>query len=1166
MLRIFSCRASVDRDGFLFRNIGKQLDEGKSGRRIFLVVPNQYTLQAERNAFDHLGAGGLMTLEVLSLARLGERILEEAGGSGIKPVDKYGRHMLLARIIREKESSFCAFGGLSGKQSFISMVNDLISEFKQYNTRPEDLADILDQIDEKAILRRKLSDILIIFEKYEDLIRNRYIDTEDHLDLIISKIEKASAIRGAEIWIDGFESFTPKTLAVLEKLMLHAANLNVILTCSQDAGGSSAKGDAADHAAAWQHDAAGQRFAGDRDSDIFELTALMSSRLRQIAEKNGIAHWTEQISEAQAPLDPCAAIRHIERELFAYPYNKYQGNEEDPGIEICRCANHYAEAETVAVKITELVRERGMRYRDMLVICSDMEARGPVLKRIMDEYGIPCFMDRKRGVIHNPCVEYILALLDIIGKGWRFEDVFRLVRTGLSPVSSDDGEDLENYAYKYRIRGGRWKSEFKYGAAEIGVSGMEGLNAARESLVGLISGFESAFRRADTGGAKTRLLYDFLKDAAGIPDRAEQLTAFLRDSKRHEYAEETSQIWDVIIAILDQIVELSGDEAMTHEEYNLMLRTGLEAVEIGLLPPTLDQVLVGTLQRTRPGRIKALFVIGANDGSFPAAVGTEGILNDDEKAVLLSKNIEICKHDELRAREEKLAIYKVLSKPSDYLWIGYSAADQDGKELKPSLILGRLKKIFPAIREQKDILNSGDPIRLIGSRNGTLRHLSEELRSGREKASISAEWKAAYRWFAGQAGSDTDPEAAGIGERLRIIRQGASFDNRMESLSPASIRRLYGRDDGGDIEVSPSRIERFSKCPFSYFINYGLRADERRILEIAGREIGDICHECLMKLGNELTKENIGVTDPDSPWMTITQTDCEALVSGILKDSAQNYSDGLLTDGEAEMYRQDRIRKICSKTAWMLIEHVRHGSIKKMLFETAFRNGDPAALPPIRVETADGAVTIAGKIDRIDILEGDKEYVKIIDYKTGYERFDINEARGGWRLQLMLYLKAASDALSAEPAGVFYFYIDDPMLDAVVPPGAGEDQLRAAGESLAAQLRKRYKMDGVVVSDPNVVKSIDNDFTGYSEIIPVSMKGDGTISGSEGRLLTPEAFRELQSAVGETVEKLCGSLLSGCIDAAPKRLRDGTSACKYCLYRSICTFDLAFEGCRYVKV
>ena len=1146
MFRVCWGRADIDKDRFLFDRIGESLAAlgRQAGKRVLLVVPDQYTLQAERNAFAYMKTDGLMELEVLSQARLGEKVLAETGTSAETPVDKYGRHMLLARIVAEEEREFGAFGGMGKNHAFISMVNDLISEFKQYNAKPDDIRRILESLDQNTILCRKLNDIHRIYSKYESLIRGKYIDTEDHLDLINANAGRSNLIAGADIWIDGFDHFTPKTLALIEQLVRSSCQVNIIMTYDRT----------------------------EADADLFALPGRMLDRFRELAARNGERLIEESIGPEYAfaagsgTLERDPAIRHIERELYAYPYRRFRDGDSGRAIDFCRCGSYYAEAETAAARIDVLVRENGMRFRDILVICNDIDGRGSIVRRVFEEYGIPCFIDRKRSIVHNPCVEYILAFLDIIGRGWRFEDVFRLIKTGLAPVLPEDGEDIENYAYKYRIRGSRWKSAFRFGAVELGEDGLAALNVSREAIAGLISDFEAEFRTQKTAGGKTEALYDFLRDTAQIPARAESLTEFLRHIGRHEYAEETAQIWSVIVGILDQVKALAGDEPMSGEEYGAMLRTGLEAVEIGLLPPTMDQVLVGTMQRTRPGAVKALFVIGANDGVLPAATAAEGILNEDEKALLLGKSIEICKHDDLRAQEEKLAIYRMLSKPAKKLWIGYSAADPEGKELKPSLILGKLRKIFPDIIESKDIISLRDPLLMIGSRNGTLRHLSEELREGFEAGEVASEWKAAYRWFFEQSGLDGRSDARPIAERLRVIKAGMTFDNKVEKLGAELVRDLYGRGEDRQISVSPSRIERFSKCPFAYFINYGLRADERRIFEIAGREIGDICHECLMKLGNELTVEGIGTTDPDSPWMTVSESGCEAMVGRILGESAADYREGVFDVGEAEKYRQERVRKICVKTAWILIGHVRKGNIRKMLFEAEFGRGALSGLPPVQIRTAEGDVLIEGKIDRIDILGGEQPHLKIIDYKSGSERFNAGEARAGWRLQLMLYLKAATDGLSAKPAGVFYFFIDDPMVDAALPASAPEDKIKAAVAGLAGQIRKKFRMDGILVDEPGVVADIDRDFSGYSDIVPIRRKDDGSLAGSDNRLISPEEFTAFQQEVEQTGSTVCSRLMQGIIDIAPKKLKNGTSACTYCQYRSICNFDLAFEGCRYETI
>ena len=549
MLKLYYGRANIDKDRFLFDRIRKQLAciENDGRGRILLIVPDQFTLQAERNAFHYLAVEGLIDIDILSFSRLGAKVLDENGGTTRAHVDKYGRHMLLAKVASDEQNSLIAFKGLSQKHSFLDMVNNLISEMKQFNIGPEDIPAIQKAIKEGSILSEKLRDIHQIYVKYEELIHGKYVDTEDYLDLFMSKIELSAFVREAEIWIDGFDYHTPKMLAVINELVKAGKNVHIIMTL--DAAGINPALCPQEPYINSGRDRDLFDLPKGRDRDLFDLPQRMRLKFIEKAKENGCKYTEETIGEEYRIKVGCSEgekaseIMHLEKELYASPYQTFKALPAEPNsrkadfepsasenlaiesqaIEFCLCSNYYTEAETCAAKIRELVREREMRYRDILVICNDMENRASIIKRTFEDYELPFFIDQKRTILHNPCIEYISALMDILSGGWRYEDVFRLIKTGLTSLPVDDWEELDNYAYKYRIKGNRWKSEFKFGKKDEGEEELLVLNKSRSYLVTLISDFEKKFLIAKTVREKTLQLYDFLDQTAEIPAKVQGL-------------------------------------------------------------------------------------------------------------------------------------------------------------------------------------------------------------------------------------------------------------------------------------------------------------------------------------------------------------------------------------------------------------------------------------------------------------------------------------------------------------------------------------------------------------------------------------------------------------------------------------------------------------------
>lgn len=1137
MLHIYYGRENLDKDRFIFDRV--------NGKTI-LLVPDQFTLQAERNAFDYLDVKGLMDVDVISPSRLGMRVLREVGGEKTVRIDKYGRHMLLSKIVGEQKNSLQVFRGMETKTSFIELVNNLISEMKQFNTRPEDLPEVLNKLSEESILYRKLAEIQTLYTKYEESIQGKYLDTEDYLQEYISKIKESTLVKESECWVVGFDYFTPKNLDLLQEIIATAKNVYVVMTYCENS----------------------------RDEEIFSLTGDIIRKLEKLSQGMSMNCQIEEIpvdyrvSTTLENGSKAAQIAAIESELFSIPVKKWRAKEEKPQeketspvITLVQSANLYAEAETAAVFIIHLIREEGLRYKDIAVICNDLEIRGSIIKRVFEEHGLQFFMDKKRSVLHNPVVGLHLYLLQLAKGKISPETVIGLAKTGLLDLTEDDIEELENYAYKYKIRGGMWKTEFKRGVTEYEEERLADINRSREYIFSLIESFSVPFKAAETAGEKIAVFYYFLRDTLKLQEKLQELMEEQNKKGYYEVAFETAQIWKIIVEIFDQFVTVLGEEKLSVTDMETILRAGFESVEIGILPSTIDEIIVGTMQRTRIGKVKALVVIGANDGILPSAVSGDGILNDDEKAVLFQNAAEICKLDELRSLEEKLAIYRTMTRPEKYLWMSYSISDNDGKELKPSTIFNKMMQIFPEVKLEEDIISKGQPLTLMASKSSSLKHMTAALRDCMEGTPLRDEWKIALAWYKEREEKLAD-----------LVHNGMFFKVKEEPLSKEAADGLYKREEVIDLSISPSRLEKFGRCPFAHFIQYGLRPEEKRVFEIAGREIGDIYHLCLMRLSDHLTQKGIPITDKKSRWMHITKEECASFVSEFIDREGVAYQEGILSGGKEESYKASRLKKVCTDAAQILIEHVKQGHIEEVFFEAEFGKSSKKHFPPIEVSLGEKKVLVEGKIDRVDILPGD--YVKIIDYKSGNEKFDVTEAKAGWRLQLMLYLKAAT-AIKAKPpkeskqeslengfrpAGVFYFRLDEPMIN------ASNMDRENFEKKVKEEVRKSFKLDGIMVDEPDVIESIAGDFSGSSDIVSIRRNKEGLVVGtSKDKLLSPEEFSALQQSVDVKITQLCAELAEGNVDIKPKKVKEQT-ACTYCLYRSICHFDLAFEGCSYEVV
>lgn len=660
-----------------------------------------------------------------------------------------------------------------------------------------------------------------------------------------------------------------------------------------------------------------------------------------------------------------------------------------------------------------------------------------------------------------------------------------------------------------------------------------------------------------------------------MEDRIEAMVKSQQEAGFLDGAAETAQSWNVICRIFDQIVETVGEERFSGRALRQIVEAGLAEMEIGIVPVNPDSVLVGTMQRTRVGRVKALLVLGANEGLLPLQKTDEGLLSEREKAVLEEMDLQFSRTDDMVKQEERLAIYRTLSQPEERLYVSCSRIDETGGELRPSAVLRELEQFLQSRAEPDasvvlgDLEDSSVP-EIAVSPKGAISYLTDAFREYLEDGKLDEDWLYAGLWYGSH-----EPE------ELERIRRGMEFDNKQNALGGQLADALY-RGDRRAIEASASRLEKYSGCPFAHFISYGLRPEDLRVFEMGPREIGDIYHECIMKLSQRLTAGEdsfqgldavpIAITDPDSRWMKITQEECREEIRRILQEETGTYREGLLSSGRNESYRTERIVDICSRVAWAMIGQVRRGRIREMYFEQPFARG--AQLPPIRVTAGEHEVLIKGKIDRMDVLEmpehedGLETAVRIVDYKTGGDSVDVEHFRGGYKLQLMLYLKAATQKQEVKPAGVFLFKIREIDADAdarTVVPG------EAAAEE---RMEDAYKLEGIVLDDMDMIDSMDTEIGGASKVLPIKyVKKNGTYSGSSGGyLFSREEFEELSAQVDRQVDRICREICDGKIDIRPKKEKkkdmEGNykTSCKYCSYKSICMFDTVFPGCRYERV
>ncbi|MEG0291128.1 MAG: PD-(D/E)XK nuclease family protein [Anaerovoracaceae bacterium] len=1082
MTNVFYGRENINKDKFIYENI--------SGNTL-LLVPDQFTLQAERDAFFYLNKKGLLDIEILSLGRLADRIVGETGKT--KPVlDKQGRHMILNKIFRKRKDDLIQYKGYENNTAFLEMVNNFISEIKTYNVEPENLESFVEELASCNMLNRKLREMLLIYKDYENYIDGIYIDPEDYISEVAKKVSESKLIKENTVWIYGFDYFTAKNLELIKAIMDRAKETNIVLTYEKDNG------------------------------ELFALGDHMMRKLKEIDDNIKFVSLQDYEKSVKRQ-----AIYHVEKSLFSEPADS---SDEVVGVTLVQAANYYNEAETAASYILALIREKGYRLRDIAVICNDLENRGKICKRVFAEYGINLFLDSKRDLLYSQPVKLIIALFNIITNGYRYEDVISYVKTGMITDEIELIEEFENYAHRYKIKGAKWKGEFVKGKDEYNSDLFEKIESLRNEIIQPIVKFDEKFTKRKKVIDKVKVTYDFLANEISLPQKIEKIIGEQIEENNISFAEENAQIWNIIIKILEQLGEVLGDENISKEEFRVILEAGLKSVEVGLLPPTCDGLMMGTIQRTRTGSVKAMVILGANEGVLPANISDEGILNEDEKIELESRGITLSKMESLRSMEERLAIYRNLCKCEDELFVSYSSSDESGGSILPSPIFLKLKEIFPNIKVLKDIQNREEPKDLIGGTRATLEHLVKALKETMETGELDGIWKCAYQWFKDK-------------EEFQPIKNGFNFNQKLTPMERETVKKLYLKDSEADLILSPSRLEKFGRCPFSHLVNYGLRPEKKMDYEISLIDAGNIYHECMMEISKSLTEEGVEITSEDSKWMKVSDKELTEKVRNIVDGYRQNYREGLLQDSSSADFRSERIFEVCNQAVNMMVNHVRRGNVKDMMFEEPFGKGHK--LPPIKIPDAEN-IFIEGKLDRLDILSSDR--VKVIDYKSGADKYDEKEMLSGYKFQLLVYLKAAMEAYG-KPAGAFYFHVKEQMID------GGKFTKKEIEDSIANEILKAYRMDGIMVDDDMVKRDMDFDEKNKSSIFVSSKK----------TTLPEKEFMELFDNVLSKVYSLSREIQNGEMAIRPKKIKE-KKQCTYCDYKGICKFDLQFDGCEYEKI
>lgn len=1103
-LRILSGTPGTGKTDFCMKEIIRA-QASHQGRQIYLV-PEQFTSQAERDLTAMTQKKGILTAEVLSFGRLAYQILAKNGSGNLVLLDETGKQMVLTKILLSQKEQLSYFHSMTDKKGFAQQLGLTITEFFRYGVTPDTLTQMTKKENLSHAVQGKLQDLSLIFHSYMDFLKNDYLSGDETLTLLSKTLENTQPWEETEIWVDGFYGFTPQEYRVLSHLMRLTKRVTVTLPMAEGA-----------YYAPYLPPSA----------PFFE-PKLTKEKLLSLAE------------EAKTPVESPVFFRENHRaekeglRFLAehYFYGYYKKSPVSDGIHIHSCSTKEEEIQYAAAKINHLVRDENLRYRDIAIVTNAMDRYENSLRSILREYGIPCFIDTRRDISAHPLIIMIQGLLDTLVYDFRYEGIFAYLKSGLTGITAEETDLLENYVLAYGIKGYKWrKDKWEWGYQPNEEDALDFINNLKDRVLSPFSHFAPYHKKREYPFVD--LAKSFIAFLEELPIQ-EQLSVWTQQELTKgntQKAEEHRQIMQIVIQVLEKAMDILKEEPVTIEAFSKILTAGLEKSTLGMIPPSVDMVIVGDLERSRLPEIKVLFVLGVNEGILPAPSAPQGIFTETERLSLAEAGMELAPDGKRKLFEEQFLIYRGLTKPSSALYLSYANADTEGNALFPSSLIARIKKMYPSLEEEQPDLFSLSAMAPASCFHVLGEHLTAE--NGMEPL-----WQDIFSFFY---------ESPEWKERLHLLLTGLTADIRQETLSPKVTKQLFGTN----ILSSVSRLERFAACPFSYFAEYGLKAEERRLYQLRTPDLGILFHSVLETFSRQLENEGIS-------WQSLTQEETKQRIENAVENAAPLLGSEILLDSAANRYLIRRLKRISFRAAWTLVRHIQSGAFEPASYELGF--GTHEILPPIVISMAKGGkLILRGKIDRIDLLkENGETYVKIIDYKSGNKTFHFQDIYYGLQLQLLLYLDAylklqEDTSHPYHPGGVFYFRIADPTLTLT-------EEMTA--EEISQKLYNQMQMSGLVLDKEEVICGMDaslfdektgKPIYGESSIIPLKYNKNGSPS-SASYLAKEEDYYLLMDFVVKQAAQIGEQMQNGVITPAPYRKKDQTP-CTYCKYQSICRYD-----------
>lgn len=1090
------------------------------GRNFLIIVPDQFTMQTQKDLVMRSDRGGILNIDVLSFGRLSHRILEEVGTKEMPVLDDTGKSLVLQKIAADLKEQLPAMGSLLHKQGCIHEVKSAISEFMQYGISTQDMDKLIASAEKRGALAMKLRDLKTLYRGFQDYIRDHFITTEETLDVLRRSLVKSKILPDSVVVFDGFTGFTPIQNRLIQELMRVCEETIVAVTIGEEED-------------PYQMDGEQKLFHLSKKTvaDLVKLAAEAEvTRGEDVFVKGGPNRFTE------AP-----ALCYLEQNLFRYQYEPY--TEKQCEIRMFEALSPREEVHQTALYIRKLIREEGLTYRDIAVVIGDLEGYASYVETEFGQLEIPCFLDRTRGIVLNPMIEYIKSVLQLYIRDFSYDTVFHFLRSGMADISREEIDELENYVIRTGARGYRTYSrlftrkteEMQQGSGqedtERAEETMERLNRIRQQFADTVEILHMAPRAK--AGEYVDHLYDFLEQNQVQQKLLNYQQRFEQEgdlAKAREYA----QIYRLVMDLLDQIYELLGEEEISLQEFADILEAGFGEITVGTIPQNVDRIVVGDMERTRLKQVKVLFFLGVNDGNIPKNASKGGIISDMDREFLIESGTEMAPSPRQQMYIQRLYLYLNMTKPSQRLYLSYAKVNSDGKGIRPSYLIDTVRKLFPQLAVEYP--QNRSRLEQIEGRQEGARYLAEELREYADGTLREEERQDFYLMYRAY---EADPEGR---DRLTA----AAFRRYKESgLSRIVARALYGRQ----LENSVSRLETYAACACRHFLQYGLSLQEREEFGFEVSDMGNVYHAVLENFAGKLAESG-------RTWWDFDENFATQAIKEAVEGYAATYGETVLYSSARNEYAITRMSRILTRTVLTLQQHLKQGSFQPDDYELSFRFAED--LDSIHVDLSEEEkMHLQGRIDRIDVSEdAEHVYVKVIDYKSGNKKFDLAALYYGLQLQLVVYMNAAMELESRKhpdkeivPAALLYYHIDDPTI---------ETPVELTQEQINEEILTKLRMNGVVNSDPAVVERLDRFLQDKSKVIPVEKKKDGSFSARSG-ILSREELHVVSAYVDTKIRQIGREILDGKIAANPYE-KGNEEACTYCAYKKVCGFDGSIPG------